>query len=104
MKLLLGTYLILSALVVAAVIYVEGARLYTGTPDIDCGGLEPVDCRAAMELFSDWRGSGSGPVTYFKIEPSTPGSTCGNWWAEKVEFVILGPLVWVEGNSAQPFC
>jgi hypothetical protein len=100
---LFGALLIASAVVAVALIYAMGARLYLGAPVVDCGGLPLSHCRLAMD--SPTHGTGEGPITYFKLEPFRPGSTCGDWSVERVEFGF-GPVGWGSptASEGEPFC
>jgi hypothetical protein len=61
-KQLLGACLLIAAAVVVVAMagIGTGPRLYFGTPALDCGELQPSDCRYAMERDT---GDEPGPVT-----------------------------------------
>ena len=87
---------------------VAGVRVvaFTQPPDIDCGGLEAAACddvaNDQLENFRSTNGA-SGPITYFRLEPSAPGSTCGDMTIELFQFTF-GPVGVVSSWSAEPLC
>lgn len=80
---------------------------------VDCGGLEPAVCDELWRAYWPSTGfaeAGPGvehflpgfvwsPVTYFRIEPHVPGSTCGRQTYERRTFTF-GAMGWV----ADPLC